>query len=77
MSGYILASQSPRRKQLLAWADIAFDIIVSEAEEDFPSDMDVQEVPVHIAQKKRSQFSKKLKRNFQFIKASGLLQQIP
>ena len=26
MSGYILASQSPRRKQLLAWADIEFDI---------------------------------------------------
>jgi len=52
MSGYILASQSPRRKQLLAWADIEFDIIVSAAEEDFPADMDVQEVPVHIAQKK-------------------------
>jgi predicted house-cleaning NTP pyrophosphatase (Maf/HAM1 superfamily) len=31
MSGYILASQSPRRKQLLAWADIEFDIMVSEA----------------------------------------------
>ena len=52
MSGYILASQSPRRKQLLAWADIEFDIIVSAAEEDFPADMDVQDVPVYIAQKK-------------------------
>jgi septum formation protein len=61
MSGYILASQSPRRKQLLAWADIAFDIIVSAAEEDFPSDMDVQEVPVYIAQKKAIAVQQKIK----------------
>jgi septum formation protein len=52
MNGFILASQSPRRKQLLAWADIQFDVIVSEAAEDFPADMDVKEVPVFIAQKK-------------------------
>lgn len=64
MSGYILASQSPRRKQLLAWADIAFDIIVSAAEEDFPSDMDVQEVPIHIAQKKAIAVQQKIKDEF-------------
>jgi septum formation protein len=64
MSGYILASQSPRRKQLLAWADIAFDIIVSAAEEDFPSDMDVQEVPVYIAQKKAIAVQQKIKDEF-------------
>ena len=61
MSGYILASQSPRRKQLLAWADIEFDIIVSAAAEDFPSNMDVQEVPVHIAQKKAIAVQEKIK----------------
>jgi septum formation protein len=64
MSGYILASQSPRRKQLLAWADIEFDVIVSEAEEDFPSYMDVQEVPVHIAQKKAIAVQEKIKLEF-------------
>ena len=64
MSGYILASQSPRRKQLLAWADIEFDVIVSEAEEDFPAGMDVQEVPVHIAQKKAIAVQKKIKLEF-------------
>lgn len=64
MSGYILASQSPRRKQLLAWADIAFDIIVSAAPEDFPSDMDVQEVPVFIAQKKAIAVHQKIKDEF-------------
>ena len=64
MSGYILASKSPRRKQLLAWADIAFDIIVSAAAEDFPPDMDVQEVPVHIAQKKAIAVQQKIKQEF-------------
>jgi len=64
MSGYILASQSPRRKQLLAWADIEFDIIVSAAAEDFPPDMDVQEVPVHIAQKKAIAVQQKIKQEF-------------
>jgi septum formation protein len=64
MSGYILASQSPRRKQLLAWADITFDIIVSAAAEDFPSDMDVREVPVHIAQKKAFAVQQKIKDEF-------------
>ena len=52
MNGYILASQSPRRKQLLAWADLQFDVIVSSADEDFPADMPVQDVPVHIAKNK-------------------------
>ncbi len=61
MNGFILASQSPRRKQLLAWADIDFDVIVSEAEEDFPAEMDVQEVPVHIAQKKAVAVQDKIK----------------
>ena len=61
MNGFILASQSPRRKQLLAWADIDFDVIVSEAAEDFPAEMDVQEVPVYIAQKKAIAVQDKIK----------------
>ena len=64
MSGYILASQSPRRKQLLAWADIEFDIMVSEAAEDFPAEMDVQDVPVHIAEKKALAVQQKIKDEF-------------
>ena len=64
MSGYILASQSPRRKQLLAWADIEFDIMVSEAAEDFPAEMDVQDIPVHIAQKKAIAIQQKIKDEF-------------
>ena len=64
MNAFILASQSPRRKQLLAWADIEFDVIVSEVAEDFPSDMDVLEVPVYIAQKKAIAVHQKIKDEF-------------
>jgi septum formation protein len=34
----ILASQSPRRRQLLQWAEIPFEIIVAPAEETYPPD---------------------------------------
>ena len=64
MNGFILASQSPRRKQLLAWADIEFDVLVSEAEEDFPAEMDVHDVPVYIAQKKAIAVQEKIKLEF-------------
>lgn len=52
MDRIILASQSPRRKQLLEWAEIAFDIIVPETDEAFPPQMPVAEVPVFIARNK-------------------------
>jgi septum formation protein len=49
MDRIILASQSPRRKQLLEWAGIDFDIIVSDADESFPKEMPVDNVPEFIA----------------------------
>ncbi|MBI2729172.1 MAG: septum formation protein Maf [Sphingobacteriales bacterium] len=52
MERIILASQSPRRKQLLEWAEIPFDIIVKETDELYPSDLPVAEVPVYIARNK-------------------------
>lgn len=48
----ILASQSPRRKMLLEWAEIAFDVQVSDADESFPVGMPVEEVPVYISRNK-------------------------
>jgi septum formation protein len=48
----ILASQSPRRKQMLEWAEIDFDILVKETEETWPEGMAVADVPVHIARQK-------------------------
>jgi septum formation protein len=48
----VLASQSPRRKQLLEWAEIPFDIIVRSTDESFPADMAVDLIPIHIARGK-------------------------
>lgn len=48
----VLASQSPRRKQLLEWAEVAFDVLVKPTDESFPANMPVEEVPVHIARNK-------------------------
>jgi len=45
----ILASQSPRRKQLLEWAEIPFEIIVQPTDETYPENMPIHDVPVHIA----------------------------
>lgn len=52
MQKIILASQSPRRKQLLEWAEIPFDIIISETDESFSNQTPVDEIPVYIAANK-------------------------
>lgn len=48
----ILASQSPRRKQLLQWAEVPFDVIVKETDEHFPPGLSAEEVAVYIARNK-------------------------
>ena len=52
MKKIILASGSPRRKQLLEWAEIPFEIVVKETDETFPAGLTVEEVPIHIARQK-------------------------
>jgi septum formation protein len=52
MSPIILASQSPRRKQLLEWAELPFEIIVKETDERFPPGLEPEEVAVYIARNK-------------------------
>lgn len=48
----ILASKSPRRKQLLEMAGIPFKIRTKEVEEDYPADLAVMEVAPFLARKK-------------------------
>ena len=36
MTKVVLASASPRRKSLLEWAELEFDILVRETDETFP-----------------------------------------
>ena len=52
MQKIILASQSPRRKQLLEWAEVPFDILVQETDETYPADLPVTDVAIHIARNK-------------------------
>ncbi|CAN5206637.1 Maf-like protein [soil metagenome] len=52
MNRIILASQSPRRKQLLEWAEIDFDVMVKETDEHFPKDIAAEEAAVYIAKNK-------------------------
>ena len=52
MSKYILASQSPRRKQLLEWAEIDFEIIVHTIDETYPEGLSPNDVAEHIAKEK-------------------------
>ena len=48
----ILASQSPRRKQLLEWAEIPFEIVVKETDESYPKHLNANETAMHIAHNK-------------------------
>ena len=52
MRTIILASQSPRRKQLLEWAEVPFRIEVAATDEDFPPGLQPEEVAIHIARNK-------------------------
>lgn len=52
MNKIILASQSPRRKQLLEWAEVPFEIVVKETDERFPPDIEPAEAAVYIARNK-------------------------
>ncbi len=48
----ILASKSPRRKQLLELAGLDFEIIVKDTDEQFPDDLLIEQVPIYIARQK-------------------------
>lgn len=73
MQQIILASQSPRRKQLLQWAEIDFIVEVSDADESFPADMPVEEIPVFIARKKAKAIQQKHNNNPVIIAADTIV----
>ncbi|MEJ7588097.1 MAG: Maf family protein [Ferruginibacter sp.] len=50
--GIILASQSPRRKQLLEWAEVNFEVVVKETDESYPPGLFADEIAMHIARNK-------------------------
>lgn len=52
MKKVILASQSPRRKMLLEWAEVKFEVKVTETDESIPENAPAEDVPVLIARNK-------------------------
>lgn len=52
MQKIILASQSPRRKQLLEWAEVPFDILIQETDETYPDNLPLEQIAIHIARNK-------------------------
>jgi septum formation protein len=61
MTTIILASQSPRRKQLLEWAEIDFEIVIKPTDESYPEDMEAKDVAIHIAKGKARAVKKVVK----------------
>jgi septum formation protein len=50
--GIILASQSPRRKQLLEWAEVPFTVVVQPTDESYPLGLSFEDIAIHIARNK-------------------------
>ena len=52
MEKIILASQSPRRRELLHLAEIDFEVIVADTDESYPVGLSFEETAMHIAKNK-------------------------
>jgi septum formation protein len=61
MDKIILASQSPRRKQLMELAEIPFEIIIADVDETNPLGMPGEQVPEFLAKKKAAAIEHKVK----------------
>ncbi|HTN37575.1 MAG TPA: Maf family nucleotide pyrophosphatase [Arachidicoccus sp.] len=73
MTPIILASKSPRRKQLLEAAGIPFTIQTADTAEDYPSDMDTEEIAVHIAVNKARAVAALIKDNSPILAADTIV----
>jgi len=61
MKKIILASGSPRRKMLLEWAEIDFDVVVSDADESFEPGGPPESIAMQIASKKNQAVAEQIK----------------
>jgi septum formation protein len=70
----ILASNSPRRQELLAGLDIDFEVkTISDIEESYPETLDKEEIPVYIAKQKAHAYLKSLEENTILITADTIV----
>src|ERR1035437_8737923 len=69
----ILASKSPRRKELLAGLNLPFEVIVHEVDEIFPDGLPMEEIPVYLAKLKAEPFINELKSDTLVITADTIV----
>ncbi len=56
----ILASKSPRRSQLLQWAEVDFEVVTANTNESYPPELLPAEIATHIATNKAMDVKRKL-----------------
>ena len=71
----VLASKSPRRKQLLADLGVAFEVVNIDVDESFSESMPIAEVATFLAEKKANAFSEKIRDNQLIITADTIVAQ--
>ena len=69
----ILASQSPRRQQLLSDLGLQFTVQSMDVNEEFPSELKMNEIPVYLAELKATAFLPQLKSNQLVITADTIV----
>lgn len=69
----ILASKSPRRKQLLAGLGISFEVKTKEVDESFPAHLKKEKIPLFLCRKKAEAFKGELKKNTLIITADTIV----
>lgn len=69
----ILASQSPRRQQLLSELGIKFDIVVMDYDESFPEGLGGTEIAHYVSEQKAGMFKKIIKENEIVIAADTIV----
>jgi septum formation protein len=73
MHEYILASNSPRRKQLLEWAEVDFEVLVESTDETFPEGSSPESAAMHIAQNKAIALQQKTEESRTIIAADTIV----
>ena len=69
----ILASQSPRRQELLSGLNIPFEVQNINVEENYPAQMVGVDIPMYLAEKKANAYAKKMAENTLLITADTIV----
>ncbi|MDX1314525.1 MAG: Maf family protein, partial [Eudoraea sp.] len=69
----ILASGSPRRRQLLGDMGISFSLMANTVDETYPSDLEGEAIPAYLAKKKAAALVNQLKANDILITADTVV----